>query len=268
MKCATFIVQSKQPCQFDRIMAFCDGLEKHSWKVNASDRIEEPADLICFWGVRRKDLIQQAKDCGAKVCVLELGYMGDRNKYTSVSFGGELNNRAEFRGPLSSPDRFIKHFNHHLKRYDYPRKGYALIAGQVEGDESVKHLNLDEHYKQLLDKLKSHGYTDIRFRPHPLSDRKVPKGLDGVTLMWEPLEATLNGSGVVATVNSNFGVDAVLHSCPVLATDEGSMVWHLANDEKFRLCGLERIYWAYALSWKQWSVEEFRSGECWEAIGI
>src|SRR5690606_28831613 len=74
--------------------AFGKGLEKHGWTVTYGSATRA-CDLLVLWGVRRRDWIARQKAAGGEVCILERGYLGDRFFWTSVSFGGELNGRAE-----------------------------------------------------------------------------------------------------------------------------------------------------------------------------
>ena len=90
---------------------FADGLRRHGWEVDILNRMK-PADLLVLWGVRNSAAIEMQKAQGGEVCILERGYLGDRFKWASVSFGGKLNNRAEFRGVSSDPSRFAANFGH------------------------------------------------------------------------------------------------------------------------------------------------------------
>lgn len=213
----------------------------------------------------------RAKAQGAEVCVLERGYVKDRFTWSSVSFGGELNGRAEFRGPF-----------HDISRWDSldiklcpwaPLEighGHALIIGQVPGDQAVKHVNLHAWYRDVAKALRADGHRDIRFRPHPQAGRiggmEAVIG-EGVTVLHGELEDALRGAAVVVTFNSNAGVDAVIAGRRTVALDPGSMVWELSQ----KLIHGEfpaRKDWCARIAWCQYTVEEMASGFCQEAVGL
>ena len=268
MQSARFILHSSQKTQVERVRAFVHGLETHGWDADVVQDYCE-ADLVCMWGVRRPDLIERAKLDGATVCILELGYVGNRREYTSVSFGGGLNGRAQFRGPLSNSCRWKRNFSSYMKEYDTPKNGYALIMGQMEGDVSVQHVDIYQWYTYTAQDLFNSGWADIRFRPHPDDEQKLPRLISpAVELIGGDLEENLKGAGVVVTFNSNSGVNASLYGRPVLAFDQGSMVYDIAGHSVDDVKEVDRKRWAHALAWKQWTVQEMSSGQCWEAVGI
>ena len=48
------------------------------------------------------------------------------------------------------------------------RDGYALLIGQVPGDQSIAGVDMDGWYSKTATELKSAGW-DVRFRPHPVA---------------------------------------------------------------------------------------------------
>ncbi len=241
--------------------AFAEGLKAHGIAVNVSREAIEPSDLLVVWGVRHPGSFAMQRRRG-EICVLERGYIGDREKWTSVSFGGRLNGRAEFRGVRDDPGRFEANFPGRLK--DWKRRfGYALIMGQVPGDQSLVGVNIAKWYADTAKRLRRMGFADVGFRPHPLSHHvKVP----GVTAVKGSLAEAFDGAAFVVTWNSNSGVDAVLDGIPTVAMDEGSMAYEVSGHEIGRPPTPERYGWASALAWKQWTEDEIRSGECWEHV--
>jgi hypothetical protein len=246
---------------------FKKGLERHGWTVDMATDYRA-ADLVCMWGTRRSHIIASQKSVGGDVCILERGYIGDRKHYSSVSFGGGLNGRGEFRGPLDDGSRFEKLFSGLMRDYDTPKDGYALIMGQVPGDMSIRHANIDQWYSQTAKALEKFGWQ-ARFRPHPLAGKRG--GVQGGRNLKQASGAlceALRGAGVVVTFNSNAGVDAALYGRPVIAFDPGSMVYEIAGHQVDEIREPDRTAWAHALAWKQWSKDEMASGECIEAIRL
>lgn len=232
--------------------AFADGLARHGWKITC-DLEYRRCDLLVMWGVRQQDLIDKQKQRGDEVCIVERGYVEDRFSYASVSFGGGLNGRGVFRGPLHDPARWESKFAHLMKPWIHGTHGHVLIMGQVEGDAAVRGVRLPDFYDQA--RAAFSGFN-VRFRPHP-HGQKIP---------GPSLADDLAGARCVVTWNSNSGVDAVLAGVPTVAMDQGSMAWDVTGHELKmpRVC--ERESWAHALAWKQWTKEEMSSGYCWDMV--
>jgi hypothetical protein len=222
--------------------------------------------LLVLWGVRRQDEIARQKAAGGEVCILERGYLGDRFEWTSVSFGGGLNGRGEFRGPHEDGSRFEQHFSHLMLPWKPWRDGYALLIGQVPGDASIRGVNIDAWYCQSAEALKRYGWPDVRFRPHPLAPLlRKPVGaqyIDG----W--LHEAMAGAGVVVTYNSNTGVEAALFGRPVIAMDCGSMAWDVAGHQITEIVTPDRSTWVARLAWCQFTRDEMVSGFCQEMNGL
>jgi len=244
--------------------AFARGLRKHGWVADISENPGK-CDLLVLWGTRRQEAIQTQKRRGGRVCILERGYVGDRFHWTSVSFGGGLNGRGEFRGPLDDPSRWEKHFSHLMKPWRGVRGGPAVILGQVPTDMSVRGVNLKAHYTAWAGALKSQGF-DAVFRPHP---NAPGERIEGVTNLPDdqPIEDALNSVCMALTWNSNSAVDAVLAGVPTVAMDKGSMAWPVTGHAVEFPPMPSRESWAHNLAWKQWTADEMASGACWEAVG-
>ena len=241
--------------------AFAAGLRRHGWEVEIST-IYKPADMVVFWGVRKQDCIMAQRRHG-EVCILERGYVGDRFAWTSVSFGGGLNGRGEFRGPLDDASRWRRHFSGLMQPWRR-QDGYALIMGQVLNDMSMSGLRPKDIWSKAAADLAALG-TDVRFKPHPKDRRQTH--LPGVNGASGDLGAALAGASLVVTINSNSGVDAVLAGVPTVTLDAGAMAWPVTSHRIGDVLMPDRERWAHALAWKQWLPEEMASGECWEAVG-
>lgn len=249
--------------------AFAAGLKRHGWSVTMQQN-PVPADLMVVWGVRRRAEISAQRKRGGEVCILERGYLGDRFNWTSVSFGGKLNGRAEFRGARADARRFKRHFGKLMRPWE-KREGYALLIGQVPGDMSLDAMggNIDRWYRETASVLKGQD-LNVRFRPHPSALRRGFTGspTPDAPLIGGTLQQALAGASRVITFNSNTGVESVLAGIPTVACDIGSMAWPMTSHEVGdSLVAPDRDAWAAELAWKQFSVEEITSGFCWNVVG-
>jgi len=247
--------------------AFAEGLRRHGWTVHVSTS-PAPCDLMVLWGVRRGEWISAQTRKGGEVCVLERGYLGDRFKWASVSFGGELNGRAEFRTPPHDGARFRLHFPGMLKPWRAPGPGYLLLMGQVPGDMSLRGVDIAQWYARTARAAAAAGW-DVRFRPHPAALERgyrapVP---NAKTVPPGEIAEALAGAAAVVTYNSNSAVDAVLAGVPTVAVDRGSMAWDVTARGLDALVTPDRAEWVHRLAWCQFSRQEMRLGECWEAVG-
>lgn len=243
--------------------AFRDGLIRHGWDAKLSNEYE-PCDLLAMWGVNRKTVMEKQTRSGGELCILERGYIGDRFKYSSASFGGKLNGRANFRGPFTDASRWEKKFSHLMHPW---RSGgeYILVLGQVFGDASIEGVDIIKFYNSVREAFERQGYK-VRFRPHPQQRSNTkPVKIERVVSHF-PLEEDLRLAIAAVTYNSNSGVDAALLGIPTIAMDEGSMAWPVAGHSFEVPPQCDRLVWAHAMAWKQWSLEEMASGDCWAHI--
>lgn len=257
---ALVLTHSRQEWAHSWTGAFAEGLRRRGWQVHLSYEFRR-CDLLVSWGLRHKEQISRQHEAGGDICILERGYLLDRlNDWASVSFGGRLNNRAEFRGPLTDPSRWEKHFAHAMRPWNARKDGCVLILGQVPGDRSVTGVNLDNFYLKARQAFSELGYP-VKFRPHPVVQERARRDAGC-------LATDLKSAALAVTWNSNSGVDAVLAGVPTVAMDEGSMAWDVSGHELRPPPMPDRTAWAHAMAWKQWNRDEMASGECWAHIGI
>ena len=244
--------------------AFYDGLVQHGESAaRYSAQRYRPCDVAVVWGLSHPWLSQHAA-AGGRLLVLERGYV-DRERYSAAGWDG-INGRADFR--LDRPlDGRLERLGWELLPWQRTTEGVCLIAGQVRGDNSVAHLDLPTAYQALVTELRAMVPREIVFRPHPLSRSEGWKL--GVPISRRSLGEDLAEAYCVVTLNSNFGVDAVMAGVPTVALDRGSMVWdvagHSVGDAVFPLRP-DRSQWAQRLAHCQWTEDEMRSGETWEHL--
>lgn len=258
MKKARILVRPRAGHQHHWGNAFAEGLRRHGWQVEIVQGYE-PSDLTVLWGIRRAWDIEATKKNGGEVCILERGYIGDRYKFTSVSFGGKLNGEACFSSHGIDGARVEKHFSKILKPWKWSTDNHALVLGQVVTDMSVAGLQVEQMYADLAAEARSLDY-EVKFRPHPLGQSRC----EGVPVLGGDLDQALAWASVALTVSSNSGVDAVVAGVPCVAIDSRSMVWNVSTRSPRHQERPDRTDWLQRLSYAQWNVEEMASGECWE----
>lgn len=244
--------------------AFGDGLERHGWSVEVS-RVGLPCDLLVLWGTRKQWEIERQKLAGGAVCILERGYVGDRRQWTSVSFGGGLNNRGQFYGPFEDGRRLATLHPDALR--EGPTSGrMALICGQVPTDMSLRGWAPAETWLRMARELRALGYRPVAFRPHPVAAQDVPGGIGRAP--EGSLSDLLRSASICVAINSNSTVESVLAGVPTAVFDDRAMAWPVAaRNLKSRVAPVEesqRLAWARSLVWKQWSLDELREGHYWE----
>lgn len=258
MNCTIYLNDDSQPWALQWADAMAEGLMAHGESVERRqihDHVD--SDLAIIWGHGKPGVIEHQKSIGKDYLVMERGYIGDRQKFTSLGFNG-LNGRAEFNNQHSPPDRWEKH-GFELKPWKYGGD-YVLIMGQVPGDQSIRHIDIREVLHSVADNIND---KPVYYRPHPLAHETWTPA----PVYYGTLDECLAGAEYVVTVNSNSAVDAILSGTPAVALDEGSMAWDVATHRlKQLIIRPDRTQWAYNLAYCQWTEEEIRSGEAWEHL--
>lgn len=250
----------------DLVMA---GFEKHGIKAeyHEPDRPVD-CDLAVFWGHRQNKIIdKQKKDC-KDYLVVERGYVGDRFQWTGMGFNG-LNGHAEFYANNMPKDRWDKYFPDHMRRWRNDNGDYVLLIGQVNGDASVKGIDIHAWCQNTCNNIKMiDPEIRVRYRQHPVEvKRGIKKKINGAERSNKTLAEDLDGARCCVTYNSNTGVDAVLAGVPVVTMDKGSMVYNLAAPElDLNPPKLDRTQWTYNMAYCQWLPSEIKNGDAWEHL--
>ncbi|GAB3282634.1 hypothetical protein GCM10027347_58990 [Larkinella harenae] len=213
---------------------------------------------VACWGWRTGKILREK---GHHVLVMERGYLGDRFRYTSLGWNG-LNGRAVF--PLYADDggeRFRSMAE--MKEWAPPGHGkYILLMGQVPHDQSLAGRDLMPWYVETAQRAAEFYQLPVVFRQHPdLTKKGLNQQPLHVQTSHRSMEEDLAGAALVIAYNSNSAVDAVLHGIPTLTFDEGAMAWPVTGHAIGEEFCPDRRPWAHALAWKQWDIDEIRSGK-------
>lgn len=268
MKVAIAYDQTEQPWSLEWKRALYEGVRAvgdEALLVSSRDICEVGADVTATWGIRagRLGIMRRTQERGGRHLVMELGYFGDRTKWTSLGFDG-LNGKADFVNANSPPDRWEQHVN--LLKPWREDGDFVLIIGQVPGDTAVEHVNLDRWYAEMARAITAAGEKPV-FRPHPITVKRDQPLWTGCDIIMGDLSASLARAKWVVTFNSNVGVDALLAGVPVVAMDEGAMVYQLAGHEPgVRPPTPDRTQFFNNLAYCQWTMDEIKSGAAWKHL--
>jgi hypothetical protein len=216
----------------------------------------------------RRRIWNQHRSQGKPVLVLDSGYV-KRDVYFSAGWNG-LNGMAEIQSVDLPPDRW--------ELLDTPLRqqvrtgSHVLVIGQVPWDASCQHASITKWCRKTVAELRDRTSRPVIFRPHPMVDHPYRYRVKGVLLSARTLAEDFQNCHVVVTFNSNTGVDAIIAGIPVLSMDPGSMVYRITDHDlswidypNFPGYEVQRS-WAANLAYRQWNVEEFRSGLAWQYL--
>lgn len=254
------------------LRSFAAGLRSAGHRIawrdhNAWSGETEKFDAVVIFGLRAqgRDLCAHYHGLGMPIVVIDHGYMRRVHRLEDYDEGYFQVGLARLGWvPPAAPDgdRFAALDVHPQSREPRPLQR-LLLLGQVPFDAS-HHLTeeqLSRFYRQWAAEFEAVG-LQVTFRGHPLA-RGVETGLR--TSGIGTLEDALAQADVVASINSNSGLDALLAGLPAVTMQDchyTSMAYRwpvpvavIRPPEPARLRNfLER------LSYAQWTAAEMRSG--------
>lgn len=130
---------------------------------------------------------------------------------------------------------------------------YALIMDQHPGDSMSPPEN---HWREIAESLQSR--IQVHVRPHPLIDTNKQRS----SLLDELVMASC-----AVTWSSTAAIESVINGVPTIAFSEYCIAYPVcSHDLSQSLYVGERDQWAYDLAYRQWTLDELRSGEAWEHL--
>ena len=178
-------------------------------------------------------------------------------------------------------------------RFEYEKKdtwndsgNHILICMQKWGDASLGDVDTYEWCRNTVNEIRKHTQRPIIIRPHPIYRKKLKLAalkremLQLKSITWRDTDFRIQGEidtitqdlkdcWCTVTHTSGSAVDSVLNGVPNIATGTGNMAWPVSGHS---LSEIESPYkgdktdWLNKIAHCQWSVDEFRSGLCWEHV--
>ena len=246
------------------------GFTRHGIGIEVLDHdvpVRTPPDLVLMWSVKFPAVIDDCHRHRRPFLVMETGFLGNPLGWVSLGYNG-LKGRANFCTDDVPEDRWRMHFAELLEPWRGGSGQSVVVMGQVATDAAVAGINVRAWLQQTVRQVKAVApEAEVVFRPHPHPAHGVAAP-EGARLSMGTLAEDLADACAVVTWNSNSGVDAILAGVPVIAMDEGSMVWPVSahaitaealaqHDEP------DREDWGRRMAYCQWTHEELASGEAW-----
>jgi hypothetical protein len=207
-------------------------------------------DFAVFWGTKTAP-IPTLRELRIPFLVSENRYFGARQAYASLGWN-YLARRAIRPAPGNAPRPQPT-----LRAWKHDNAGKVMILGQVPRDAAVRGIDIRQWESDAFDEARRLWGRETVYRPHPNRLKNA-----GLNTPLAPIEKALVDENVWLAVsyNSCSGVDAVSAGVPTVAMDEGSMAWEVASHRIGDRKMPDREAWAHALSYTQWSQDEFANG--------
>jgi len=261
----------------DLAEAFIAGVEKRGDKGFVFKTIENDArfpvpwpDVVAMVGVKSRDRYRECQDKGIHTIMLDKSYQrhgGWEWWRCAINAHHPTATLMDINRPR---DRMA---DVELSDWRKPTKrGHIVIAGSSA--KYHRFYDLPEPTKwatDLVAEIRKHTDRPIIYRPKPSWHDAVP--IDGTSYSKLPdtIGDVLKGAHALVTHGSNACFEAVVAGVPCIILGDGVAKPISSTD----IADIERPYlapnydrqrWLAALSYCQWTLEEFKSGEAWAEI--
>lgn len=238
------------------MQAFAQGLRKHGISGSVqrfADGWKELPSFIVVWGMRPHipEPLQKLPRL-----YLEAGYINgssgdyvtDRLRFISCSWD-KLH--GESRGPSMLDRHRWKELGVNVFPWRRPKSNRALVMAQHPSDAVA----FDACYPRVHRDLLRAGWR-VHIRQHPL-----------VRTPARSLAEDIAQSDICVTYCSTAAVESVLMGVPTVTLSRRAIAWpvcsHAIGDDLYLS---DRISWLQDLACRQWTLQEFRSGDAWDIL--
>jgi hypothetical protein len=248
--------------------------------------LPQDVDFAIFWGMKRRP----RSDCRERqipFLLLETHVFGPKTTHASLGWN-DIAGRALRPAPASAPRlqpgtwgfEQVQDLGRAELTYRWGRMapwksdntGKVMVFGQMPVDYAVWNVDITRWERGAAKEAAEWGREVIR-RPHPNWQRSLmPARYPNEYRVREshrvPLRQALADENVwlAVTYNSTSAVESVSAGIPTVAMDDGSMAWDVSSHAIGERKTPNREAWAHALSYCQWSAEEFATGQALEHL--
>ncbi len=243
------------------------------------------SDFAIIWNVYckfkndtmyRKLVKEFQKKNNDKLIVVEMGFI-KRENYLSFGFD-DISNFGNY---PNFPDDYLRleKLNVKIKDLNYNKNSdkHILFCSQVPWDTQIQNLDYNKWLISTLKEIKKYSNRKIIFRKHPLhTPRPGFKYFDNEFLKKNNIYAEISTNNLkddlkncycVVAYNSTVLVDSILEGIPIISGSNTSIIYDLSTkkisdiENLTRFTNLEIKKVLSNISYKQWSIEEFKKGE-------
>jgi len=263
----------------ERTIASCfrNGVEAHGKKctilrVNETISNVGVFDLIVTVGIKNRLLLEAFAREGGHYVIIDKGYFGGpdgpRSKYMRVSIDA-LQPHAYFSQFQRTHDR-LGIMGVELKK-TIPGHNILLVGGSETYAQWHDLPKQVDWAQGIVNEIREYSNQPIIYRPKPRHGNQVPIG---AVLSSELIKINdeLKNASVVISYGSNVGIDALINGIPNVVLGDGIVrslaQHHIADLQSQPYYPTDRERWNLLanISYCQWSLSEFQSGEAWTTI--
>jgi hypothetical protein len=241
---------------------------------------------------RRLELVEKAKEKGSYIITFDGGVLSSFGNVAThpkhhwrVSLYSPMNN-GDFLSDNSPADRWEKmkslwNIKEHPWRQSHPEDPILFVL-QPKDNWSMNELDPIEWFKKVYDKIRPLTNRKFLVRPHPnhlaaiqQRQNEFPKDVEliinGPTVFTGDdkkfyrfnFQDAISQCHAVVTHNSTASIDSCVRGIPTFVTSELALCWQVANrnlEDIENPIFPDRTQWLNDLGYKQWTVEEIKSG--------
>lgn len=273
--------RSSKPREGDLAEAFVNGLRVHGdegviRELTGEVQIATDCDAACMVGVKSRELFQANWRAGVHTIMLDKGY--SRHKAPGPVRGWEY-----WRVAVDAHHPTANLMQRRYKSDRFERLGIEILPWRETGEHVLiagSSAKYHEFYglkgpttyaKGIVRAIRAVSDRPIVYRPKPSWRDAVPLTKTRFSQLPESMLDVLAGAWATVTHGSNACFESVINGIPCIilgdAVAKPLSSTDIADIEAPRLAGeAERLSWASALAYHQWTLAELYSGEAWATI--
>ncbi len=234
-------------------------------------------DVAVVFGVKgiSRQLIKDHRAMGKHTIFLDKGFTREKGenshtKYTRVAVNAT--SPASYMMKRKHDSKRAQELKINLEKRKNPDSGHILFCGSSQKYHDFHGLGDSTAYaEKVFRSLRKHTDRQIVYRPKP--SWKGATYIKGTSFSpsTSSIAEALKGCYCVITHGSTAAMDAIISGIPAIVLGEGIASPVSSNQlesiiKPFWPSEDERMRWINAMSYCQWTLDEFRSGEAWKYI--